>query len=61
MSPYTYFLHLRIRKAKGLLIDDTNVPVKQIATYVGFRDTRHVLATFRRIVGIPPERFRQLH
>lgn len=61
ISPYAYFLNLRIRKAKQILFDSKDQSVKQISAEVGFRSVSHFVATFKRIVGLPPEHFRQLH
>lgn len=61
LSPYAYFIQLRIRKAKELLVSSTSMTVRDIAEKVGFRDTSHFVATFRRHVGMPPEQFRKLH
>lgn len=60
-SPYSYLIHLRIRKAKELLIASPGLPVKAIAERVGFRDASHFVATFRRKTGLPPEHFRKLY
>ncbi|MFB5663376.1 helix-turn-helix domain-containing protein [Alteribacillus sp. HJP-4] len=61
VTPYAYFLHIRIRKAKYLLIEEPETSVKDIAKNVGFRDVSHFVATFRRIVGLTPEKYRGLH
>lgn len=60
-SPYAYFISLRIRKAKELLVMHPSVPVRHIGEKVGFRDPSHFVATFRRSAGMTPEQFRQLH
>lgn len=61
LSPYAYFLRLRIRKGKELLLGDRTATVKSVAGRVGFRDASHFVATFRRQSGITPEQFRRLH
>ncbi|SDZ50888.1 AraC-like ligand binding domain-containing protein [Evansella caseinilytica] len=61
VSPYVYFLNLRMRKAKQLLIEEDDVAVKDIAARVGFLSSSHFVATFRKYVGVPPEQFRRLH
>lgn len=60
-SPYNYFIDLRIRKAKEMLIGRPQETVSRIATLAGFRDTSHFVATFRRKTGLPPDKFRQLY
>ncbi|WP_274363560.1 AraC family transcriptional regulator [Paenibacillus thermotolerans] len=61
LSPYAYLIHLRIRKAKEMLVGSSEFTVKEIAAKAGFRDQSHFVATFRKHVGIPPDRFRKLH
>ncbi|MDG0813247.1 AraC family transcriptional regulator [Cohnella rhizosphaerae] len=60
-SPYEYFIDLRIRKAKEMLIGRPQEKVARVATLAGFRDTSHFVATFRRKTGLPPDKFRQLY
>lgn len=60
VSPYAYFLNLRIKKAKELLYQSDHTTVKTIAKQVGFRSVSHFVATFRRQVGLSPERYRVL-
>lgn len=61
ISPYAYFLNIRIRKAKEIIFTSKQKAIKEIAKEVGFRSVSHFVATFKRIVGLPPEQFRQLH
>lgn len=61
ISPYAYFLNIRIRKAKETLFISKQKTIKEIAIQVGFRSVSHFVATFKRIVGLPPEEFRRLH
>jgi AraC-like DNA-binding protein len=60
-SPYTYFLYLRIRQAKYLLMKNDRTTIKEIAKRVGFRDSSHFIATFRKSEGMTPEDFRRLY
>lgn len=60
-SPYTYFIYLRIRQAKYLLMKNDGVTIKEIAHHVGFRDASHFIATFRKSEGMTPEEFRRLY
>jgi AraC-like DNA-binding protein len=60
-SPYAYFIQLRLRKAKEMLTSSSPLSVREVARRVGFRDTSHFIATFRRHVGMTPEQFRRLH
>jgi len=61
ISPYAYFIQLRLRKAKEQLVRASPVTVREIAQRVGFRDASHFVATFKKHVGITPEHFRKLH
>ncbi|MBM7570354.1 AraC family transcriptional regulator [Aquibacillus albus] len=61
MSPYAYFIDLRLRTAKQLLVESKNQTIKAVAKHVGFRSPSHFVATFRKHVGMPPEQFRKLH
>lgn len=61
MSPYAYFIDLRLRIAKQLLVESKNLSIKEVAEKVGFRSPSHFVATFKRVVGITPDHFRRLH
>jgi AraC-like DNA-binding protein len=61
MSPYQFLIHFRIQKAKELLINKESLTVKAIASQVGFLDSSHFVSTFRRLVGITPEKYRNQH
>jgi len=60
-SPYVYFVQVRLRKAKELLLGPRGGTVGDIARAAGFRDVSHFVATFRKAVGMTPEQFRRLH
>ncbi|CAM2900280.1 AraC family transcriptional regulator [Paenibacillus sediminis] len=61
MTAYAYFILIRIRKAKELLIEHPNTTIKEISRLVGFRDASHFVATFRRIERVTPEQYRTLY
>jgi transcriptional regulator GlxA family with amidase domain len=61
MSPYQYLIHLRIQKAKELLICEKKLTVKAIASLVGFLDNSHFVSTFRKLENITPEKYRYLN
>ncbi|WP_310551740.1 AraC family transcriptional regulator [Paenibacillus glufosinatiresistens] len=61
LSPYAYFLRLRVRKSKELLLQRPGDTVTAVAARAGFRDVSHFVATFRRLTGTTPEQFRRLH
>jgi transcriptional regulator GlxA family with amidase domain len=53
--PSQYLRRLRIERAKQLLRD--GMPIKVIATEVGFVDTAHLSRNFKKIVGMTPAQF----
>ncbi|WP_160719476.1 AraC family transcriptional regulator [Bacillus sp. USDA818B3_A] len=61
ITPYAYFVNLRIQQSKKLLLENNTVTIVDIAQQVGFRSPSHFVATFRRMVGIPPEKYRHLN
>ncbi|MFA9556779.1 AraC family transcriptional regulator [Evansella sp. AB-rgal1] len=61
VTPYAYFVNLRIQQAKKLLLENSRVTIGEIAENVGFRSTSHFVATFRKMVGITPEKYRNLN
>lgn len=61
LSPYAYFVRLRIRKSKELLVANPGLTVKAVSQLAGFRDVSHFVATFRKQSALTPEQFRKLH
>ncbi len=61
MTPYQFLIHMRIQKAKELLIEESDLAIKNIASQVGFLDASHFVSTFRRLEGKPPEQYRKLY
>lgn len=58
VTPYQYLVRSRLRRAAGLLADDTR-SVTDIALDVGFNDLSNFVRTFHRAAGVSPSRFRQ--
>ena len=58
MSPYQYLIHLRINKAKELLLL-TNQSLAQIAEQTGFCDSKNLINMFKKVTGQTPGQFRQ--
>lgn len=52
MPPYAYLTHLRIERAKELLLEGRRI--SDTAFSVGFSDQSHLTRFFRRVVGVPP-------
>lgn len=51
--------NLRIEKAKQLLIEQPDLHVSEIASLCGFSDYNYFITVFKRLVGTPPQRYRQ--
>jgi YesN/AraC family two-component response regulator len=55
-----YFIHLKIQRACRLL-DTTALPVGLVGARVGYEDPYYFSRIFRRVMGYPPRRYRQVH
>lgn len=58
MTPYAYYLDLKLTHAKYLL-QNTNLPIKQIADKLGYKSDRYFSKRFREAVGITATQFRK--
>lgn len=58
MPPAAYVRHLRLDKARALL-QDTNLPVAQIATQCGFKNAAQFSRTFRHAFESSPLQYRK--
>jgi len=57
MSLSEYIAEVRVSRAKKLL-DSSNLPIKAIASNVGFDDTNYFSVVFKKIAGITPTEWR---
>ncbi|WP_177245616.1 helix-turn-helix domain-containing protein [Paenibacillus sp. BC26] len=57
VSPYHYFLTLRLKHAKELL-RTSMLTMHEIADYCGFTDNHHFANTFKRTTGLTPGQYR---
>jgi AraC family transcriptional regulator len=57
MNPTNYIAERRIERAKGLL-NDTELPISEIALRSGFSSQSHFTSSFRRVAGSTPKDFR---
>lgn len=57
MSPYQYYLHLKINRSKDLL-EGTDLTVKEIAHRLNFQDPFHFSKLFKNKTGQPPSQWR---
>jgi AraC-like DNA-binding protein len=58
-SPHEYLIQVRIKKARELLLEGNCIA--DVALDAGFGDQSHFTRFFKRVVGIAPRRFVQLH
>jgi AraC-like DNA-binding protein len=56
LSPIDYLTHLRIDRAKELLVL-SDVRIKEVSQNVGYVDELYFSRTFKRIVGVSPSQF----
>ncbi|WP_223292426.1 AraC family transcriptional regulator [Salipaludibacillus neizhouensis] len=49
VSPYSFLIQLRIRKAKEIIVQNQEIPLKNIAYLVGFNDVSNFVATYKKI------------
>ncbi|HEY5561362.1 MAG TPA: AraC family transcriptional regulator [Clostridiaceae bacterium] len=61
MRPFVYITKLRLRKAKELLIQDSEKQVGQIAYETGYKDVSYFCAMFKKYEGMSPVNFRKIH
>ena len=58
MSPTNFIAERRIERAKRLL-QDTELPISEIALRAGFSSQSHFTTCFRRVAGVTPRSFRK--
>jgi AraC-like DNA-binding protein/mannose-6-phosphate isomerase-like protein (cupin superfamily) len=59
IPPYTYLLQTRIKKSLELLLQTNSIT--EVTHHLGFSDQSHFTRLFKRIIGITPKRFLDLH
>lgn len=55
LPPHAYLTHVRIRRAKQLLL--AGVAIADVAARTGFSDQSHLTRHFKRIVGVTPGQY----
>lgn len=58
VTPYEYLIHLRINRAKELLIS-TDICLDEIAAQSGFSDSKNLIYNFKRIANSTPNEYRK--
>jgi AraC-like DNA-binding protein/mannose-6-phosphate isomerase-like protein (cupin superfamily) len=59
-SPIQHFIFMKMERACELL-DTTSMPIKVIASELGFTDPLYFSRQFSRVMGMPPARYRNSH
>lgn len=55
VSPYAYFVQLRVNRAQVMLSEGASIP--EVVFSCGFCDQSHFTRAFRRVVGVPPGKY----
>jgi AraC family transcriptional regulator len=58
MTPYRWLLERRVERARKM-VEETDVPLAEIASACGFSDQSHLSRHFMQIIGQPPGRLRR--
>ena len=59
VSPYAYYMRLRIFNARSLL-EDTDLKIKEIAERCGYRDALYFTQVFKKEIGVTPSAYRKM-
>ncbi len=60
ISPHRYVIRRRVERAK-VLLSGSDTPLWQVAEACGFAHQQHLSTHFKRLVGVSPGRYRNLH
>ena len=60
-TPHAHLMRLRIDRAMQLVTEDRDRPLTEVAMDCGFSSSAHFSASFRRMLGMSPSRFRERH
>ncbi|WP_308637445.1 response regulator transcription factor [Paenibacillus silvisoli] len=61
MNVLAYIQHLRVDKAKELLISRPNLPLSEVAMLTGFESQRHFFKVFKKHTQMTPRQFGDAH
>lgn len=61
MTPIDYFNRLKIDRAKQLLVEMRDLPLREIASLLGFSDMYYFCKVFKKLTGQTPSQFRTEH
>ena len=60
ISPHEYIMRLKLNRAANLLLI-TDLEVKEVGHRVGFTDPYHFSRNFKKVHGLSPNQYRQVH
>jgi RpiB/LacA/LacB family sugar-phosphate isomerase len=59
-TPHQYVMRQRVERAQEFLRDGPT-PLAEVATHVGFETQSHFTSVFRRLSGVTPKHYREMH
>ena len=59
-TPHQYVMRQRVERAQEILREG-QTPLAEVATHVGFETQSHFTSVFRRLSGITPKHYREVH
>ena len=59
-TPHQYVMRQRVERAQELL-RESRAPLAEVATRVGFETQSHFTSVFRRLSGVTPKHYREIH
>ena len=59
-TPHQYVMRQRVERAQEQL-RESRTPLAEVATLVGFETQSHFTSVFRRLVGVTPKHYREMH
>ncbi|NHN39514.1 AraC family transcriptional regulator [Pseudomaricurvus alcaniphilus] len=59
-TPIQHFIHLKMERACALL-DSSEAAIKTVAAELGYTDPLYFSRQFKKIIGISPQKYRELH
>lgn len=57
ITPNTFIMNLRIRKAMKMIEDNKSIPLKNVTFDCGFSEYSHFAKSFKSIDGVPPSEY----